>query len=313
MAHVSIGALQIARHILTFEAYDIQHLLATSKLSLSIGVKYYSTILSFAIASSLVLFGVTKNVFFKYLLALNLLLLALIDNRVALLSTMLSVLVYQLKFRPKNKAIAGGRYVFRAFMGGVIFLMCIVYYPRLALGYDSAIAAINFQDYESWKYHDLFVKEFCSNDTHTCTVDQSVFFRLSWIFWGLHVIYENPMGIGLAPSESLGVLGGALALYGLNARPEIQDFHNELMNVAVTMGVPGALGSLAVFGMTFLAANKKAGEGVVSDGLALAYILCILLFLRFVTDSVGGLGMYLFSVLIFSFVVTEAKRAPRLV
>jgi len=172
----------------------------SAKLSLAIGVKYYSFILSLVIASSLVFWGATKNVVWKYCFSLALLLLALVDNMVALLSVGLSILAYQLKFRADIETAGVKNQAFRAMVGAAIFLMCIVYYHRLVLGYESAVATINFQEYQSWKDRDLFYEKFCEGNEDPCLVDQSVFFVFPGYFgdsaWCMTIQWESGLGRG---------------------------------------------------------------------------------------------------------------------
>ena len=76
-------------------------------------------------------------------------------------------------------------------------------------------------------------------------------------------------------------------------------------------GVPGALFVFALFGLIFLAFKKKMIVANNEICFRLAYVFLSLLFLRFVIESVGGVGMYLFLSLLFAAITTEATRVSK--
>jgi len=306
MLHILIGSLQIANHLINFDAVNTQYLLVSSKSSLSIGVKYYSAVISFVITSSFVFFYMDKNTNWTYIFVLSLLILALIDNRVALFCVSITMIAFHLEFGERFRWARAPNYIFLSMIAFAVVLALIVYYPRLVLGYEGIIASLNFQEYQSWKDNSLFLNEFCEGDGAACTADQSVFYRLSWFFWGSGVVYDNPMGIGLG----VGPLDRALQLYDMHISNNLErDFHSEFMNMAVMFGAPGVLFFFGSFSLFFCTLKKKCR---VKDGLhsfRLAYAFLILLFLRFLIESVGGVGMYLFLLMLLAAIATEANRA----
>lgn len=308
MLHIIIGALQIANHLINFDALNIQHLLVSSKSSLSIGVKYYSAILSFVIISAFVFVYVNKNTGWIYIFALSLLMLALIDNRVALFSLSVSMVVFNLDFGGRFRWLHVANYMILSILVFAVVLALIVYYPRLYLGYESIIASLNFREYQSWKNSDLFLNEFCDGNGAKCRVDQSIFYRLSWFFWGGGLVYDNPMGIGWGA----GPLDRAMQLDGMRISNNLErDFHSEFMNIAVMFGVPGVLFFFGLFSIFLYSLKKKIRVADRQISFRLAYAFCILLFLRLLIESVGGIGMYLFLMMLLAAIATEINRAFR--
>jgi len=308
MLHILIGVLQIANHLINFDALNIQHLLVSSRSSLSIGVKYYSAVISLVITSSFVFFSMNKNTSWKYIFALLLLMLGLIDNRVALISVSITIIAFYLEFGMRFRWTRAANYIFLAMIAFAVVLALIVYSPRLLLGYESIVASLNFQEYQSWKDNGLFLNEFCEGNGAKCMVDQSIFYRLSWLFWGGIVVYDNPMGIGFGA----GPLDRALQLYGMHISKNLErDFHSEFMNIAVIFGAPGVLLFFGSFSLFFCALKKKirVEDSRNRVGLGLAYAFFILLFLRLLIESVGGVGMYVFLFMLLAAIAAEANRA----
>jgi len=306
MLHILIGALQIANHLINYDALNIQHLLVSSKSSLSIGVKYYSVVISFVITSSFVFFHMNKNTSWKYIFALSLLMLGLIDNRAALISVSIATIAFHVAFGMRFGWTRAANWTFLAMIAFAVMLVLIVYSPRLLLGYESIVASLNFQEYQSWKDNSLFLNEFCEGDGAKCTVDQSIFYRLSWLFWGGMVVYDNPMGIGFG----VGPLDTALQLYGMhNGKNLERDFHSEFMNIAVMFGAPGVLLFFGSFSLFFCALKKKIRVEDSRNRVGLAYAFLILLFLRLLIESVGSVGMYIFLLMLLAAIAAEANRA----
>ena len=83
------------------------------------------------------------------------------------------------------------------------------------------------------------------------------------------------------------------------------------MNIAVIFGAPGVLLFFGSFSLFFCALKKKirVEDSRNRVGLGLAYAFFILLFLRLLIESVGGVGMYVFLFMLLAAIAAEANRA----
>lgn len=125
-----------------------------------------------------------KNINWNCIFALSLLMLGLIDNRATLFSLGITLIAFHLEFWRRFRWVHTGNYIFLAMIAFAVVLALIVYSPRLLLGYESIVASLKFQEFQSWKDNSLFLNEFCKRNGATCMVGRSIFYRLSRLIWG---------------------------------------------------------------------------------------------------------------------------------
>lgn len=134
----------------------------------------------------------------------------------------------------------------------------------------------------SWITPNRFNEEFCK--VSDCTIDASLYYRASWIAYGVKIIEKNPMGLGFkkAPLESM-LKKEFPELNGTYSA----DFHSDLITFVVNLGVFGILILLSIFILLFYFLSSLQGSKIIfHKDFLIGCLICF--FTRFAFDSVGN-------------------------
>lgn len=154
---------------------------------------------------------------------------------------------------------------------------------RLRLMQSSVIAAINKDNSSAWIDESRFAAEFCQGPHSECSVNASIYYRLSWAIFGLQTMLENPLGLGYVEKP----LWYALSIkYPFASTYFNDDFHSEILSFGVRFGFLGLVVLLVLFGFIYLYLFNMAGHrrGTLAQ-LALGFLTVISI--RLLGDSVG--------------------------
>ena len=146
----------------------------------------------------------------------------------------------------------------------------------------STIEAISNNNTQiSWITPHRFNDEFCK--VSDCTIDASLYYRVSWIAYGVKIIEKNPMGLGFkkAPLESE-LKKEFPDLTGMYST----DFHSDLITFVVGLGLFGVLILLSIFILLFYFLSSLQGSKIIfHKDFLIGCLICF--FTRFTFDSVG--------------------------
>lgn len=223
----------------------------------------------------------------KYLAAIGAVLLFYVDSRASLLALGLTVLLI-LKVYPTDfdwlierfRRLKTNR---RAFLLLICFLALMVRFnDRYLRLWPTVQASLFSKDNLSWidsrRFHDSFCNEI------ECTVDESIFLRLSWLRFGLSQAMTNPWGIG----ENERALEYLLKKsYADQVVPQLvyDNFHNQFLNLTIQYGVylivPIATALIFLFIRTRQTIQGSDPQGI----LAAAYFISLFFTLRCFIDA----------------------------
>lgn len=293
LLHILYGAYQQILFIISDIDLSFYYKIITSKQSISIGVKNYSTIIVLSLI--FLFFNLSGNNIYKLFFIIFLFFLCLTENRVALLQFFI-ISIFYLNYKKKFDLSLSFRNPF--FIILIILLFGFyVFYPRLSLFYNSFIEALSFYKTYAWMNPEIFYSEICYNHQYGCHIDFSVYTRLSLIFFGFKTFLHNPFGVGL-PENNLYLLDYIVQLqekdFILGYGP--QDFHSDFLNLLTIYGVSFLFLFLAILFIFFIKIYKvRSNPKKFYSFLSFLFMFLI----KFFFDSFGGLQLCLFFILIF--------------
>lgn len=288
--HVLIGLLQVAHRF-----YEVAFIGVFEppnfRLHVSIGVKNLSiaatlfAVVGHYIVDNCVNYRKTGGVFIVF----SLLLIGFLNSWMGIICYCGILIVrFIIKFNDQKMFDAYKKKIIlnSAFLGLVAFAIAFQFSggeERLRLMQSSVIAAINKDNSSAWIDESRFAAEFCHSSFSGCSINASVYYRLSWAVFGLQTMLENPLGLGCVEKP----LRYALSIkYPFASTYFNDDFHSEILSFGVRFGFLGLVVLLVLFGFMYLYLFNIAGHrrGALAQ-LALGFLT--VMSIRLLGDSVG--------------------------